>query len=755
MNDSLRRFRLYGHKKCSGCIMGEGIWEDNIHLLAYLAGDRVGDFIVRKANNLKTRFPGACWHGVQKICKLQTGLMKMGGTRIHPHWRYFTYWDMGYGYLGHTTKEDMYEQSKTWLGRKTHLGKIMEDKNYNYISMLKTEVRRLMDEEWDMPSDVPTVDEWVSSGVWMRGHAGTGKPGIVKLDGKEKKTRKMKGVEGANFSDEEIKEMLTIPVRETFYVMQKSESGKIRPVVKTGNRINRMMDYLSEVWEKGMYGSRISTLFAGRKGNEEVDMELVELTRDTSWYKVPLDQGNFDWKQSKESVLAILDEVWDYIIKKVPNINPEIVAIWKCLRECIFERGAFVKCEGAEKFEWLNGLPSGWRWTALLDTFLNVCSFRVIKRIVEGRINRRFAIRGFHAQGDDVIFAVTNVQEAQYIIDTYRKIGYEVHPMKTYISKTRSEFLRRSYENIGVTGYTARTLLSIRFRNPILELPINKGVRLYSRLTLWHLCYLRGCDANRCSQAYLSDARQMRIETSDAASYALTPSSVGGGGLDPNSSMAPLLREKSDGRWLRMEVDEYYKDVEPRLGKWSGRLLKHGIDLIGGRKYEFFRTLAASWGIRAPDIYGTVKIRFIEVPKITPIQPGSPFDVPELHDIWDLDVVPRLVKNLYQRQLVEQGKEETKIKEPWIGVLRDWRGRMSRAVFNSWILGDIKIPSPITDRVGMKYGFRIKQAAERWLRKALASKDIGLSRLEQYLLWIEGYIRKCYRSYYPDTLLGL
>lgn len=111
-----------------------------------------------------------------------------------------------------------------------------------------------MAEEWKMPSHVPSSKEWAETGVWMRGSAGTGGRGKIVVEGKEITTRKMKGVEGANLSDDGVDELLRTPVRETFYVMQKSEGAKVRPVVKTGNKINRMMDYLSVVWEDGMRG---------------------------------------------------------------------------------------------------------------------------------------------------------------------------------------------------------------------------------------------------------------------------------------------------------------------------------------------------------------------------------------------------------------------------------------------------------------------------------------------------------------------
>lgn len=66
------------------------------------------------------------------------------------------------------------------------------------------------------------------------------------------------------------------------------------------------MDILSEVIERGLYGTRFSTLYAGTAGNDRIDLELVELTRDRTYLKVPLDQKNFDQHQSKLTIQAIM-----------------------------------------------------------------------------------------------------------------------------------------------------------------------------------------------------------------------------------------------------------------------------------------------------------------------------------------------------------------------------------------------------------------------------------------------------------------
>lgn len=65
------------------------------------------------------------------------------------------------------------------------------------------------------------------------------------------------------------------------------------------------MNYLSEIVERGLYGSKLSTLFAGEDGNESIDIDLVNAVRDDSDWCVSLNQGGFDQHQSRKSVMVI------------------------------------------------------------------------------------------------------------------------------------------------------------------------------------------------------------------------------------------------------------------------------------------------------------------------------------------------------------------------------------------------------------------------------------------------------------------
>lgn len=104
----------------------------------------------------------------------------------------------------------------------------------------------------------------------------------------------------------------------------------------------------------------------------------------------------------------------------------------------------------------------------------------------------------------------------------------------------RAEFLRRSYEPRGIQGYVMRTLVGLRFRNPVSHVPLQGGVRSYERLMTWNLAALRGTRADVAMDMYLEDMQQSGVRPQDAADFALTPSTLGGGA----GSLATVLRTR-------------------------------------------------------------------------------------------------------------------------------------------------------------------------------------------------------------------
>lgn len=744
---SLVRYRIapYEDHECAGCTIGKGVFEDGLHVIVRMAYPRCQDTMLRYYHTIKGRMQKTarhfCWHNIRKCFRHASGLIKLGGANISPYWRHLCYWELFFGYTPYHKVEVLRPEVETWLTKFLRLGGLLPEALY--LEMLFSEVLGFMREEWRIPPEWMGLEEWARSGKWMEGKAGTGKKMDIIVGDRRCRTRRMKPLEGVFHSDIGIVGELKLPCREEMYTIQKSESGKIRPVVKTGNCLNRKMNYLSEVVERGLYGSKKSTLFAGERGNEEIDLDLINAVRDGSDWVVPLDQGAFDQHQSKKSIMVVIAAVFVHILPLLnnPEVSDVAAALWDSL-----------SCEGASVYigrefvgEWINGLPSGWRWTALLDTLLNIGSFRVVCALVKESGLPRPSIRHHYAQGDDIIFTCPDLQSIQRIMELYTMLGYEVNPGKTYISRHRGEFLRRSYEPWGITGYAARTVTGLRFRNPIQENPLIRQERVYPRLVQWHLASLRGAHPGVVADMFLEDVKQAGVDPMSAADYAVTPSSVGGGGVDPASAFGVALTGRGRGDWVGVFSERKLLPVQANLGIWDRRLEELEVEVKYGSRLAMVHDLVASWGIREKDRVGWARGEFRTIPRIQPREPTTIGRLPSEDDMWDLSMVPIQIRGHVKRSAIQQGRLDPYLRPGWGDWVRRLYRRVSTRVADGILTGTFNIPCVLSDNVGVRYGLDLKDRAWGLLGGVLMSRGAGLERVERSLLWIELWLRKEYR----------
>lgn len=329
-------------------------------------------------------------------------------------------------------------------------------------------------------------------------------------------------------------------------------------------------------------------------------MKILEGVRSNNRVKVPLDQGNFDQHQSKVSVLTILLAMYTVCIR---GGGEELERVWGAGWDSFVHEGSLVIL-GRVTFALRNGVASGWRWTGLLDTLLNIASFKSVVYFVEQAWGIPVTYYNNCHQGDDVTFEADNMVAVQALVDMYGLCGYEVNPAKTYFPRDRTEFLRRSYEKVGIVGYLPRSLCRIMYRNLQEANPV-KGENLHSRLSMWTLAHLRGAQSLGAAELFLEDARQCGVEPSVAADFALTPNAVGGAGLlEIGHGMAACLRRHGTGKWLVPRVTKEEKKVSFPLQMWGNRLQKAGICLDGEEMAGFQSSLAASWGVSRNLLFG-------------------------------------------------------------------------------------------------------------------------------------------------------
>lgn len=133
----------------------------------------------------------------------------------------------------------------------------------------------------------------------------TGERLEVYLGGRHVRTRSIKMVESITMSDQEVTSKILHVCDDTLQVFPKSEAGNVTPVVKGDNALFRQMDFISKFIERGFVGS-CTSLFAGSRGKEEIDDDLTSACHNTDKYKILLDKSNFDWHQSKDSILVVI-----------------------------------------------------------------------------------------------------------------------------------------------------------------------------------------------------------------------------------------------------------------------------------------------------------------------------------------------------------------------------------------------------------------------------------------------------------------
>lgn len=659
-------------------------------------------------------------------------MAKLGGKYINENWRNLCYWETFFGYLPYKGIEGLKEEVENWLVKPIRLGGPLTEEEY--LQMLAEELIRLMDEEWVAPAETLEPGAWVATGRWMRGRSGTGPATTVEINQKIKRTRRMKGVDASLMSDADMTAQLTQITTETFHIMEKSEGGKIRPIVKTGSAMFRKMDYLSQWCEDGFKYSRLSTLFGSASNQEWIDKDILASTRDPNLWKVPMDQSNFDWHQSKSSIMTIIAAMGMYISKRT-NVKG-FTEVWEAMWNSIFAQPVTIYC-GAYRYTWQNGMPSGFRWTALIDTLLNISSFRVAVRIASNLAGREIQVFHHRSQGDDIAFAASQLSDIALIMHIYNKLGYEAHPSKTFFSRYRTEFLRKSYENtLGITGYLARSLLSIRFRSPILEVPLARASRLYSRLTAWHLLALRGASVKAAAKCYLWDAEQLGVKATTAANFALTPAAFGGAGLWPDGLMSHYLKRHFTN-YMNYEIITDYHHIQPRYGHWNTRIKNLG-GYIGPRELKSFDiTLSKSWGIRDVDAIKDIRVEW----KNCNMEIKKPHQWPEplLHysAYWNLEGIPVLIRPYVITGALEKGTWHSLAKPEMIPQITSYIRRVSKNVSKAYLSGQIGLSWPMLDGIAMRYGCAIRKVLDVKLRQICNIKDLGMRDLSEYAAWLE------------------
>lgn len=232
------------------------------------------------------------------------------------------------------------------------------------------------------------------------------------------------------------------------------EKIKARFIVTADDPPSMKMSYLEYAMQRTLQSCKVSTLFM----NNEQYMELFSKLNDyhtSGMVNLDIDQDSFDHQISKRMVLIIIRALIKLAYASDPR--PEILFVGQQLLSDFQQM--YIQMPDGSSLQWNNGVASGWRWTALIDTIVNYAESFMVQQL-----NTRYSDdepKLQNVQGDDNTTLYSTYDGALSAMACWQLAGIDFNVSKTLIATENGEYLRMVYGSGNVRGYPARVLSSL------------------------------------------------------------------------------------------------------------------------------------------------------------------------------------------------------------------------------------------------------------------------------------------------------
>nr|UNY47206.1 MAG: ORF1 [Totiviridae sp.] len=275
------------------------------------------------------------------------------------------------------------------------------------------------------------------------------------------------------------------------------------------------------------------------------DMVRFSQNKDKQLLFLPLDASAFDQEVSKAEIEIVFDALYSRLLD-YESIHPDVLEMILLAKYAWFNSNVIIdKIYNMGK--WEHGVPSGVRWTALMDSIVNNLRYDVC--VVSSLNNQKFGPIITHYvkfQGDDMYVVLRRAIDVERVLSFYNIISVTIHPFKNFLSLNYSEFLRKIYWHGKQYAYPNRMITKYLFR-----LPEKRGANTTSSLcrervvTVFRL-------ANRADNMQYFEDKVIHIfkvllnisNVDTISNILLSPSIFGGFGLVYNMSKSSRAARK-------------------------------------------------------------------------------------------------------------------------------------------------------------------------------------------------------------------
>jgi hypothetical protein len=416
-----------------------------------------------------------------KLIKELSIYMKVNGEKKEKRWRYLVDLNRLSDYLEPKDESEFEKDVIDWVQRDVlHTWDGDEEKWY---SIFEEEVKKVFS-SGKMPEKILSVDDflqnydlWATTGSAYDSDVSVKFTAYDNLRNRTLTAKKTKWSTAWTLGLSKLKKIFYKKKKQINKAMIKSEPAKQRAVIAGDLTLYLKQAYISQYLDQAFKGSKLSTLWMNKQQNFELWQSMAF---DGTW-RMPLDQDEFDKNVSLRQVQIINSCIYEWLQSILaPESTLEI------MRLIIYAMDGGYVFVNNKSIPVTNGILSGWRWTAFLDTIVNICEKNMAVRWASSHGLNSEPI-DFCAQGDDDWFKFSEYRQALMIWLAYYSFGLKVNPNKFFISTTRDEFLRRVFDKNIITGYPARSVTALLFRNPIEEVETRGPERVRQVLTKWKL----------------------------------------------------------------------------------------------------------------------------------------------------------------------------------------------------------------------------------------------------------------------------
>lgn len=480
-----------------------------------------------------------------------------------------------------------------------------------------------------------TVPQWLSDPQnWARSGTSDGSRLEVVTKGKRHRARKSKWATALSSSLDKLLRVFWSTAKQTNGAVQKRELGKVRAVLSGDNSNYLRMSFVSYWMEAMLAGHPHTTLYYDSLQQLTLWYQMARGT-ENSLIKLPLDEEEYDHRVTMPMLHVALDEVSNFIQDKCTNgMATELLNTVASIKRSI--TGGTVTV-GGYTVKVQKGVLSGWRWTAFIDTILNVGKLEAYRAIIYERTMSN-PLNDYVSQGDDVRMEIANASGAGALYQCYIETGFKVNAQKFFAKTDCDEFLRQVAQPGLTAGYPARAIASLVFRNPVTRELAKGEERMREQVSSWNTVMSRiGYD--RPDQMKTDLARANNLDVDIVNRYLSTPACVGGVGYE--STKAETVMGIGIGKSHR-EIKWHYSSTPALAGLMAQYF---------GKPTDYADKWRSAVDVKSEDEWSLFEVKEVEIPwptnkvavqgKYSPIHAQRRRDIPSSVSEVMLDYILR------------------------------------------------------------------------------------------------------------------